>query len=580
MAIAPTPNDSKSNLLAKIAQNTGDTKPSVGDGEHNLLWKIAANTYATAVNGGGGGGGIGATGATGASGYIGIDGATGATGPEGATGPQGDPGGATGATGESGIQGATGLTGPSGDVGATGASGIDGATGPEGATGVDGATGATGIAGLDGATGATGLEGATGLQGSTGVEGATGSTGATGASGFTTFYSDSPPSNPTSGMRWVNTVTMVEYQYYDDQWVEVTSVATGATGATGAGATGATGIAGIDGSTGATGIDGATGPAGVDGATGPDGATGASGIDGATGATGEIGATGDFGATGATGAAGIDGATGATGVGEVGATGATGAVSSTPTVDYIEFDPAYVGGVSQYQMAWNDTDGTVELGLKGGNVDISLGQENVMLVKNDEATTLNTGEVVYISGANGVNLLVKRALANSDITSASTIGVVAETIISNGEGFVTTFGTVKNINTNSFSDGDILYLSPTVAGAITNVKPSAPQHLVLIGFCQKKSSGAGQIFVEIQNGYELDELHNVQIDSITLANNDVLTYNSSTQTWQNKPASGTGSFVQKNTSDTTPVNVIRALTQAEYDAISPKDPNTIYFIKS
>ena len=65
MPIAPNTNDSKSNLLAKIAENTGETKPVVGDGEHNLLWKIAANTYSTAVNGGGGTGGIGATGATG-----------------------------------------------------------------------------------------------------------------------------------------------------------------------------------------------------------------------------------------------------------------------------------------------------------------------------------------------------------------------------------------------------------------------------------------------------------------------------------------------------------------------------------
>ncbi len=51
MPIAPLTNDSKSNLLAKIAANTGETKPVVGDGEHNLLWKIAANTYATATIG-------------------------------------------------------------------------------------------------------------------------------------------------------------------------------------------------------------------------------------------------------------------------------------------------------------------------------------------------------------------------------------------------------------------------------------------------------------------------------------------------------------------------------------------------
>lgn len=288
----------------------------------------------------------------------------------------------------------------------------------------------------------------------------------------------------------------------------------------------------------AIGATGATGISGLDGATG---ATGANGVDGSTGATG---ATGETGATGLTGSTGLQGSTGATGVG---ATGATGIVPANLTVDSIEFNPAYTSGVTQYQMAWNDTDGTIELGLKGGNVDLSVGQENVILVKNDDATTLNVGEVVYISGANGVNLLVKRAQANADLTSASTIGVVAETIAVNAEGFVCTFGAVKNINTNAFNNGDILYLSPTTPGALTNVKPSAPQHLVLVGFCQKKSVGAGQVFVEVQNGYELEELHDVQINNGTLANNNVLAYNSATSTWQNKSIVGNiyGSFYRE-----------------------------------
>lgn len=303
---------------------------------------------------------------------------------------------------------------------------------------------------------------------------------------------------------------------------------------------------------------GATGATGVAGATGLTGATGV-GIDGATGSTGATGATGP--------------------AGDIGATGATGAIPANLTVDYIEFDPTYTSGVTQYQMAWNDTDGTVELGLKGGNVDLAVGQENVILAVNDNATTLNPGEVVYISGANGVNLLVKRAQANADATSARTIGVVAESIAVNAAGFICTFGAVKNINTNAFNDGDALFLSPTVAGGITNVKPSAPNHLVLVGFCQKKAGGAGQIFVEVQNGYELEELHNVQINGGTLANNDVLAYNTSTLTWQNKTIAAISNAVQSVQTDTTPVNTLRALTQAEYDAISPKDPNTIYFIK-
>jgi hypothetical protein len=173
----------------------------------------------------------GLQGATGLVGATGI-GATGATGISGATGL-----GATGATGIAGLNGATGATG----IGATGATGIGatGATGVSGATGI-GATGATGL----GATGATGI----GATGATGI-GATGATGlgATGASGINTLYSTSnpvPPLSPVEGQRWVDTDTLIEYQWYSNTWVEVNAPQlglTGSTGATGIGATGATG---------------------------------------------------------------------------------------------------------------------------------------------------------------------------------------------------------------------------------------------------------------------------------------------------------------------------------------------------
>lgn len=202
--------------------------------------------------------------------------------------------------------------------------------------------------------------------------------------------------------------------------------------------------------------------------------------------------------------------------------------------DYIDVNtvaPTAVGGVSG-RMKWNDTDGTLDLGLKGGNVTLQIGQENVLLVKNNEATPLVDGEVVYVSGASGANLLVKRALADSDVTSASTIGVVTEQIAVNGQGFITTFGSVRGLNTNSFNEGDILYLSPTIPGAIVNVKPVAPQHMVTVGYCTKKSGGNGEVFVKVDNGYEVDELHNVLITNPVLAGS-LLIYDSTVGVWKN-----------------------------------------------
>ncbi|CAB4171606.1 hypothetical protein UFOVP931_7 [uncultured Caudovirales phage] len=202
--------------------------------------------------------------------------------------------------------------------------------------------------------------------------------------------------------------------------------------------------------------------------------------------------------------------------------------------DYIDIStvaPTAVGGVPG-RLRWNNTDGTLDLGLKGGNVTLQIGQENVLLIKNDEATPLVDGEVVYVAGASGANLLVKRALADSDVTSASTIGVVTEQIAVNGQGFITTFGSVRGFNTNSFNEGDILYLSPTTPGTIVNVKPVAPQHMVTVGYCTKKSGGNGEIFVKVDNGYEIDELHNVLITNPVLAGS-LLIYDSTVGVWKN-----------------------------------------------
>jgi hypothetical protein len=193
-------------------------------------------------------------------------------------------------------------------------------------------------------------------------------------------------------------------------------------------------------------------------------------------------------------------------------------------------------------LFWNNTDGTLDLKLKGGNVTLQIGQEQVSRVVNKTATNITLLESNYqavrVTGAQGQRLKVDLALATNDLLSAETIGLVTETIANNQEGFITTSGLVRGINTTgslqseTWADGDILYLSPTTAGNITKVKPTAPNHMVIIGYVVHAHVNQGTIFVKVDNGYELNELHNVLINGV--ANNDVLTYESSTSLWKNK----------------------------------------------
>ena len=217
-------------------------------------------------------------------------------------------------------------------------------------------------------------------------------------------------------------------------------------------------------------------------------------------------------------------------------------------VDYIDFDTtATVTQPTQARLSWNDTDGTLDLGLKGGNVKLEIGQTEVVRVvnKTNENLLQSQYKVVRIrrsneGGAQGQRLAVVLAQANNDPNSVDTIGLVAENIDNNQEGFIVSSGLVKNINTTqtgpygeNWMEGDVLYLSPTTAGALTNIKPQAPNHTVIVGFVVYAHQNNGKIFVKVDNGYEIDELHNVRINTASLSTGDLLVYNSSSGYWQN-----------------------------------------------
>lgn len=153
-------------------------------------------------------------------------------------------------------------------------------------------------------------------------------------------------------------------------------------------------------------------------------------------------------------------------------------------------------------------------------------------VTNDDSVTITKGQPVYAFGATGNRMSVKLAANTADATSAQTVGVVfSSSIAANQRGFIITQGVIGGLDTSMYNPGDQLYLGAT-AGALTNVKPYAPNHLVYIGIVERANAGNGQIYVKPQNGYELDELHDVDLISIPPADGDVLTYNSLTDLWE------------------------------------------------
>lgn len=184
--------------------------------------------------------------------------------------------------------------------------------------------------------------------------------------------------------------------------------------------------------------------------------------------------------------------------------------------------------------------------------------------RNTTGTTLAKGTVVYINGVSGNTPLFARAIASADSTSAQTLGVVEFDIANNATGVVVLVGAVNNLDTSSYTEGVQLYLSGTVAGAFTSSKILAPTHLVYVGIVTRAHPTLGVVEVKIQNGYELDEIHDVQISSP--ANKDILYRDSATSLWKHASIASVLGYTPYNGTDATIRGLFSATTPISYNS--------------
>jgi hypothetical protein len=195
-----------------------------------------------------------------------------------------------------------------------------------------------------------------------------------------------------------------------------------------------------------------------------------------------------------------------------------------------------VGAVGSIASA----DGSIVVTTVGTAVDLAVSQTSpasvlVEQVRNTTGATLTKGTAVYISGATGQIPTVSKAIATGDSTSAQTLGLITSDLANNSNGYVTIIGLISNLNTSAYTDGAQLYLSPTTAGTLTATKPYAPDHLVYVAVVAHAHPTQGKLLVKVQNGYELDELHNVSAQSPTTG--QTIVWNGSTSLWEKNTVS-------------------------------------------
>lgn len=187
----------------------------------------------------------------------------------------------------------------------------------------------------------------------------------------------------------------------------------------------------------------------------------------------------------------------------------------------IQFDLTPTQTNAEGKVFWDVDNGTLCLGMPGGDVALQIGQELYAPRSKAVGSDIDNGQLVYISGATGA--VPEMALAKAD-TSATSRGVIAmstENITQNQLGYYTSFGLVREVDTSGYSEGDALYLSAATAGGYTNVKPSQPNFIVKIGIVIRAHATEGIIFVTInQRTNNYTHIQGLTSGSVVFANSD------------------------------------------------------------
>ena len=159
-------------------------------------------------------------------------------------------------------------------------------------------------------------------------------------------------------------------------------------------------------------------------------------------------------------------------------------------------------------------------------------------VKNSSGSTITKGQVVYVTGADGTNALISLATASTEAGSSKTLGIAASTMTNNAFGYVTESGQLSNIDTSAATAGSSVWLGNTPGSYVFNSPPEKPANNVYLGVVTKANVSTGEILVKVQNGYELDELHDINVTGVSTAL--PLVYNSTSSSWIAQELSSVG----------------------------------------
>lgn len=199
-------------------------------------------------------------------------------------------------------------------------------------------------------------------------------------------------------------------------------------------------------------------------------------------------------------------------------------------VNHIQFELSPTHIHSEGSIHWDADDKTLNIDTEQTDVALQVGQEMFARVYNNSGSTILNGQAVYVSGAQGSRPTV--ALADADVPALAKkfLGLATHDIPNNSNGYITTIGLVRGLNTNAYTAGTILYVSST-AGGWTDTPPTSPSRKVRIGMVLNQSSTEGVICCRPLVFQDIADLADVSVSG--MANGDVLVWNNASGYWEN-----------------------------------------------
>jgi hypothetical protein len=211
------------------------------------------------------------------------------------------------------------------------------------------------------------------------------------------------------------------------------------------------------------------------------------------------------------------------------------------TANVISFNTAAGINVTAGQMAWNSSDGTLDIGLSYADVVLQVGQETHYVVRNDTGNIIQNGTAVYCSGVAGGSGRIEASPMMGNISPVRFLGLATQDISNGVNGVVTYFGYVRGLDTRGTANtaisvgnetwavGDQLYVHPTAAGKLTNVEPEAPNVKICVAAIMVRNQTSGVVFVRPTSNLDMTDLSDVQITSP--ASDQILLYDNNR--WEN-----------------------------------------------